>query len=108
MEIRWNNAALDDFEDILCYLEQEFSITTARKFRAQVISLTEKLANFPQIGKHEPLLADILDGRIRSIPVDKLCKLVYIEIEEEALLIIALWSTRRKPDSLKKATSARV
>lgn len=46
--------------------------------------------------------------RIRSIPVDKLCKLIYIEIEEETLLIIALWSTRRKPNNLKKEISARI
>lgn len=108
MEIRWDNAALDDLERILCYLEEEFSIATARKFRTQVIALTEKLANFPQIGKREPLLTDILDGRIRSIPIDKLCKLIYIKIEEETLLIIALWSTRRKPNNLKKETSERV
>lgn len=97
MEIRWDRAAEDDLENILCHLEKEFSIASARKFRAQVVELTEKLSAFPQIGKHEPLLAEVLDGQIRSIPITKLCKLMYMEVEADALLVIAYGALAATP-----------
>ena len=102
MEIRWDTAALDDLEATHNYLETEFSFTSARNFRAKIVTLTQKLVSFPQIGKHEPLLTTVLDGRIRSIPINKLSKLIYIEINNDVLLIIALWNTRQNPASLTK------
>ena len=104
MEIRWDTAALDDLEATLNYLETEFSFTSARNFRAKIVTLTQKLVSFPQIGKHEPLLTTVLDGRIRSIPINKLSKLIYIEINNDVLLIIALWNTRQNPDEGTAAT----
>ena len=108
MEIRWDTAALDDLEATLNYLETEFSFTSARNFRAKIATLTQKLVSFPHIGKHEPLLTTVLDGRIRSIPINKLSKLIYIEINNDVLLIIALWNTRQNPASLTKELLQRV
>lgn len=107
MGITWHDSALDDFRSAVHTIAKRFSPSRAIKFRAEVNDLTGRLANFPHLGKCEPLLEDVLDGRIRSIPVDRLNKLVYIEADDNTLVIIALWNTRRNPDTLIAETSGR-
>ena len=107
MEIKWSSYALDDLEGTLYDIEERFNFKCARRFRAEIIALARRLANFPDLGKREPLLAHLLDGNIRSIPVDKLNKLIYIETYDDRLYILALWNTRRNPDTLIAETSGR-
>ena len=77
MEIVWDYEALDDLEVILCYIETQFSMKEARLFRQQVVHVTRNLCEFPFLGKVEPLLEDFEEMELHSIPVDRLCKLVY-------------------------------
>lgn len=107
MVITWDEYAISEMEHIAYYIEDTFNIKTARKFVGEVKHLTSLLANSPDMGKLEPLLADIPDGNIRSITVNKLCKLVYRQVDNDNLYIIALWDTRRAPDTLVNETRRR-
>lgn len=107
MEIIWDYEALDDLENILCYIEFKFSMKEARLFRQQVIHVTRSLCEFPFLGKVEPLLEDFEEMELRSIPVDRLCKLIYAVMNEH-IFIIALWDTRRNPNALEQDSKGRL
>lgn len=81
MGITWDYEALNDLEAILCYIETRFSMKEARLFCQQVVRITRSLSEFPKLGKVEPLLEDCENMELRSIPIDKLCKLVYTSID---------------------------
>lgn len=107
MEIVWDYEALDDLEVILCYIENQFSMKEARLFRQQVVHVIRNLCEFPFLGKVEPLLEDFEEMELRSIPVDRLCKLVYA-VMSDRVFIIALWDTRRNPKTLEHEAKGRL
>ena len=107
MEIVWGYEALDDLEVILCYIETQFSMKEARLFRQQVVHVIRNLCEFPFLGKVEPLLEDFEEMELRSIPVDRLCKLVYA-VMSDRVFIIALWDTRRNPKTLEHEAKGRL
>lgn len=107
MEIVWDYEALDDLEVILCYIETQFSMKEARLFRQQVVHVTRNLCEFPFLGKVEPLLEDFEEMELHSIPVDRLCKLVYA-VMNDRVFIIALWDTRRYPKTLEHEAKGRL
>ena len=107
MEIVWYYEALDDLEVILCYIETQFSMKEARLFRQQVVHVIRNLCEFPFLGKVEPLLEDFEEMELRSIPVDRLCKLVYA-VMSDRVFIIALWDTRRNPKTLEHEAKGRL
>lgn len=107
MEIVWDYEALDDLEVILCYIETQFSMKEARLFRQQVVHVIRNLCEFPFLGKVEPLLEDFEEMELRSIPVDRLCKLVYA-VMSDRVFIIALWDTRRNPKALEHEAKGRL
>lgn len=107
MEIVWDYEALDDLEVILCYIETLFSMKEARLFRQQVVHVIRNLCEFPFLGKVEPLLEDFEEMELRSIPVDRLCKLVYA-VMSDRVFIVALWDTRRNPKTLEHEAKGRL
>ena len=107
MEIVWDYEALDDLEVILCYIETQFSMKEARLFRQLVVHVIRNLCEFPFLGKVEPLLEDFEEMELRSIPVDRLCKLVYA-VMSDRVFIIALWDTRRNPKTLEHEAKGRL
>ena len=107
MEIVWDYEALDDLGVILCYIETQFSMKEARLFRQQVVHVIRNLCEFPFLGKVEPLLEDFEEMELRSIPVDRLCKLVYA-VMSDRVFIIALWDTRRNPKTLEHEAKGRL
>ena len=107
MEIVWDYEALDDLEVILCYIETQFSMKEARLFRQQVVHVTRNLCEFPFLGKVEPLLEDFEEMELHSIPVDRLCKLVYA-VMNDRVFIIALWDTRHNPKTLEHEAKGRL
>lgn len=107
MEIVWDYEALDDLEVILCYIETQFSMKEARLFRQQVVHVIRNLCEFPFLGKVEPLLEDFEEMELHSIPVDRLCKLVYA-VMSDRVFIIALWDTRRNPKTLEHEAKGRL
>lgn len=107
MEIVWDYEALDDLEVILCYIETQFSMKEARLFRQQVVHVIRNLCEFLFLGKVEPLLEDFEEMELHSIPVDRLCKLVYA-VMSDCVFIIALWDTRRNPKTLEHEAKGRL
>lgn len=105
MEVVWDKAAEADFITLLSYLEDNFGMKSARTFRQKVLAYTNSLAEHPKLGHSEPEL-EISGTIFRSLLIDKPCKLVYT-LTPVHIFIIALWDTRRNPDSLRDETNRR-
>ena len=96
-KVTWDELARQNQKDILAYGAQTWGRNAARKMRLHIKTEVERLAQFPLIGKVEPLL----QGRslqFRSLVIHKHYKLVYHYDEVKQLIrIAALWDTRREP-----------
>ena len=79
------------------YCATEFGRTVAYDFLDSVDRQVNLLAEFPEIGKVEPLLKD-RKLVYRSLVVHKFFKLIYYVNEKKQRIVIAdLWDTRREP-----------
>jgi len=58
IEIKWSDPALDDMVNIRDYIAKD-STFYARRFIERIFDHVEKLADFPEIGRHVPEANDI-------------------------------------------------
>jgi plasmid stabilization system protein ParE len=89
LQIIWTINALEDYEKVVDYLLQEWSLSTAEEFIQTVERRTESLTNFPNLGR-----ASIKEPFIRSIILTKHNKLYY-RVSEDAIEILNIFDTRQ-------------
>lgn len=87
--LRWTEKACDDSNDIHNYLEVMFARDRSWKFTSLIDGAAEMLIFNPSVGRKDPLLADMVDGNIRSLIFGKNNKMFYIEMPD-CILILAL------------------
>lgn len=95
MIIRWSYKAQKQQDAVADYIFGEFGELALRKFYQKIDKVEEKLVEFPELGKLEPLLAH-RKKEYRSIVLTKKNKLVYT-IDKDYICVHALWDTRREP-----------
>ena len=98
MQVKWNRKAEKVLNAAVEYGIKTFSEEAVRKFYQQIKSNDSRLAANPEIGKIEPLLADI-GGNYRSLVVHEHYKLIY-HIVNNTLRIADMWDTRIDPKCL--------
>lgn len=90
LRIRWTKNAYNDSAELLQYAKIGYSEHVARKLASQIENIIEIINYNSKTGKKEPLLIDVVpDYDIRSIAVNKYCKLFYTEMPE-AIVILTL------------------
>ena len=94
MIIRWSYKAQKQQDAVADYIFKEFGDLALRKFYQKIVTIEEKLVEFPEMGKLEPLLAH-RKKVYRSIVLTKKNKLVYT-IDKDCICVYALWDTRRE------------
>lgn len=99
MKIKWSFLAFDSYQNICLYILENFGYRVECEYREEVDKMVNEIAKHPNLGRQEFELAS--DGSIRSISVRKLSKIVYF-VENDALHIADVWSTRQDPNLLKK------
>jgi len=82
------------------YIRKEFGKNSRDKFMQDVRQIRRLLAENPNLGPVEPLLAN-LPQTYRSFVLDRLNKIVY-RIDEDVITIVDFWDVRRDPASLTK------
>ena len=97
MIIRWSYKAQKQQDAVADYIFKEFGGLALRKFYQKIDTIEEKLIEFPELGKIEPLLKHRRKV-YRSIVLTKKNKLVYT-IDKDCICVHALWDTRREPKS---------
>jgi len=89
LQIIWTINALEDYEKVVDYLLQEWSLSTAEEFIQTVERRTESLTNFPNLGR-----ASTKEPFIRSIILTKHNKLYY-RVSGDAIEILNIFDTRQ-------------
>ena len=95
MIIRWSYKAQKQQDAVADYIFKEFGDLALHKFYQKIDTIEEKLEEFPEMGKLEPLLVH-RKKVYRSIVLTKKNKLVYT-IDKDCICVYALWDTRREP-----------
>lgn len=91
MRILWTDEALDDLEEILAYYYLEASPRTAAAVERRIIGEIEALPPYPERIRE----SDRVPGA-RELVVKKLPYVVFVQILEDAIVILNVVHTKRK------------
>ena len=98
MKVEWLTAAEEDLREIARRVADDFGYDTAERTVASVVAETERLADFPRIGRRcDEYPPSRHEYRALYTSHDRI---VYT-IGKDCVLIVAVFDTRRSPDSLK-------
>ncbi|MBQ3656443.1 MAG: type II toxin-antitoxin system RelE/ParE family toxin [Bacteroidales bacterium] len=98
MKVLWTQFALKEVRKISNYIGRKFGQKAKQDFLQEVQHIDNLLSQMPNMGKVEPLLAD-LSITYRSIVLARLDKIVYY-IENNEIIISDFWDMRRNPKTL--------
>jgi plasmid stabilization system protein ParE len=91
-QVVWTKTALGQLEEMVSYLEAEYSLLVAKNLIIKVFNKVETLRHFPEAGRPSRMKITV-----RGINVDKYRKLYY-RLLARRLIIVYLFDTRRNPD----------
>ena len=97
-KIAWSKRAEKAYGQIIDYVADEFGISRAMKYTADVHKAINQLPENPKLGQIEPLL----EGsryEFRRLMIGHLTKVIYREAEER-IEIADVWDTRKNPEEL--------
>lgn len=100
MVIIWMPEALEVLENIRKYLHENDAPRAAAKLIGQLRKYAGNLADNPNLGIIEPLLAEDSNG-YRSLIVRKRYKLIYY-VEGETIYIDTIYDCRQQPSRLQR------
>lgn len=97
MQVEWLTAAEDDLREIARRVALNFGYVTAEQTVASVTEETQRLADFPEIGR----LCDEYDGsrRVYRALNTRHDRIVYT-VTADRVLIVAVFDCRRDPETL--------
>ena len=96
----WSNHALDMAEAIAQEAKLVYGKVVYNKLIDRIELLQNRLASMPRMGSKEEALAEE-DGEFRFLVINKRFKLVYEVINDEHVLIIAVWDFRQDPRTMR-------
>ncbi len=97
MQVEWLTAAEDDLREIARRVALNFGYVTAEQTVASVTEETQRLADFPEIGR----LCDEYEGsrRVYRALNTRHDRIVYT-VTTDRVLIVAVFDCRRDPETL--------
>lgn len=90
--IVWNKRALEKLDEIVDYLEENFSEKTASDFVKKVFDRLDVLSRYPEIGRKSKKKKNIKFHKI-----DK-HKDLYYRIDGKNLIVVYIFDTRQNPE----------
>ena len=91
MNIIWSPRALDNFHEVIFYLNKNWTDKVVRDF----VSRTEQVIKL--IGEHPEMFRQISDrNHVREAPITKHNLLLY-QIQGDRILLLAVFDTRQHP-----------
>lgn len=91
MRILWTDEALGDLEEILAYYYLEASPRTAAAVERRIIGEIEALPPYP-----ERIRASERIPGARELVVSKLPYVVFVQVREDAIIVLNVVHTKRK------------
>lgn len=93
MQVEWKKQATRQLEAIIAYGENNFGKQAAARFYSKVKACDARLADNPELGFPEPLLAE-RKRNYRSLIVDEHYKIIYWTDTAQGIIYIAdLWNS---------------
>jgi plasmid stabilization system protein ParE len=92
-QIVWNKRAVQKFEEIIKYLEENASQKSTIKFVKEVNELIDKINKYPEIGRRTKT-----KKTVRQYKLDKHRNLYYKKSGKK-LIIVYIFDTRQSPSS---------
>ena len=93
LEIVWTNRAIQGFDNIISYLEENWTEREIRKFVKETNDLLELLKNYPELLQKSKKQKNVFRG-----PINKLTILTYrIKPRLKIIELINIRSARQKP-----------
>ena len=102
MKCIWTKRALNEYQRIVGYIFNEFGKKAALTFVDDIELWDSRIAENPEIGAIEPLLAERKRYKYHSFIVSKHNKLIYTISKDRSVTIADIWDMRRHPDNLAK------
>jgi plasmid stabilization system protein ParE len=91
LEVFWTKRALNDFDKILEYLEQEFGEAATKTFAIKVHNFIDNLRDFPELGSIQNA-----EKQVRGFVIVKQVTIFY-RIFDNRIHILNLFDNRQKP-----------
>lgn len=102
MKCNWTKRAQNEYQRIVDYILNEFGKMAALNFVDDIELWDSRIAENPEIGAIEPLLAERKRFKYHSFIVSKHNKFIYTISKDRSVTIADIWDMRRHPDNLAK------
>ena len=99
-KVVWSQYAIDLADIILQESKGLYGDKTYQRLIDRIEFLQERLSSMPRIGAKEEALENE-EGDYRFLTINKRFKLVYEVVDDENVLIIAVWDFKQNPDKLR-------
>jgi plasmid stabilization system protein ParE len=94
MNLVWTKKASASFQQVIGYLEQEFSQKEVDTFITDVYSIIAGIQSFPKMYPQSKQLK-----KVHKATVSKQCSLFYTQ-SKDTITLLLFWDNRRNPSSL--------
>ena len=102
MKAIWAERAKTSLHSLEAYILKEFGETKRQEYMRQAETMANRLEEFPNMGRLEPLLAH-RKKPYRSILITPKTKMIYyIDSNKNRIVIADCWDTRREPKMAQK------
>ena len=91
ISVRWTNQSVADLEEILQYLEENWTVKEINKFKSKLGEDIELLMKFPYLGP-----ASKSNKYLRRFVLNKYVSIIY-HFEDKTISIISLFQNVKKP-----------
>lgn len=100
MKIVWSPDAIEMADSFFEVTRHLFGQKVYRKYLEQIETIQQQLSIMPRMGSLETALADE-DGEYRFKLINDRFKLIYRIVDEETILILAVWDMKQDPNKLR-------
>ena len=100
MKIVWSPDAINMADDFFEVTRHLFGQTVYQKYLEKIETIQKQLLVMPRVGSLETALEDE-DGEFRFKLINDRFKLIYKLLDEETILIFAVWDMKQDPNKLK-------
>ena len=100
MKIVWSPDAINMADDFFEVTRHLFGQKVYQKYLEKIETIQKQLLVMPRVGSLETALEDE-DGEFRFKLINDRFKLIYKLLDEETILIFAVWDMKQDPNKLK-------
>ena len=101
LQVKWTLVALQSLSDVLEHTYGQFGERQLRKINKRINSSVLRIMFFPNIGKPEPYVSELIGVDFRSVVVVKKIKLYYTQ-SKEILFVEFIKNTNMDDDTMLK------